>query len=204
MTPSAADADDIPGNGGPFWDGWTFRHPNVDGNLPGSDNFHPLRAEIEDGTIAPSPTNECSTISDTFLDGGQVSVFGIPFPVCVIPGGRYDSDAGTLTNDHVYLLEDTLNVGNGQNEEASEGGSLTVANDEMVIEAGTQLMGSDENNPAVVITRGSTIDARGTAEQPIILGAINDDPSATDRIQDDPTELGGRGQGWWYRAQRIR
>jgi hypothetical protein len=48
VDPAAAAPDNNPTNGGPFWDGWTYRNTAVQGNLPGA-NFHPLAEEITAG-----------------------------------------------------------------------------------------------------------------------------------------------------------
>lgn len=189
VDPAAADPDDDPSNGGPFWDGWTIRDPDIDGNLPGSPaTFHPLRAEIENGTIAPASPANCADIAGGLDGGGTVQIFGVTFPVCVIQDGDLDGEY-TLTNDHVYVLDGTVQIGNGDVESASD--PSTVVNHSLTIEAGTQIFGAAGTSASLVVTRGSTIQAVGTAEMPIVFGGVQYTPGTG--ITDDPTDLGGRG-----------
>ncbi|MBA1147237.1 hypothetical protein H0Z60_09210 [Ectothiorhodospiraceae bacterium WFHF3C12] len=192
VDPNAADPDDDASNGGPFWDGWTIRDPNIGGNLPGSpQTFHPLRAEIEGGTLAPAGANACDTVGNGLEAAEDVAIFGVTFPVCVIRDGDLDGDF-TLPNSHIFLLDGTVQVGNGDVESASD--PSTVREDVLTIEEGTQIFGISETDPSLVITRGSRIEANGTADLPIIFGAVEADTSASPvSITDSPSDLGGRG-----------
>lgn len=196
VDPGAAAADDDPTNGGPFWDGWTIRDADIEGNLPGANPFHPLQAEITGGTIVPNGTPDCATdVAAGLEDGGSVDLFGITFPVCVITDGDLDGNI-TLSNDYVYVLDGTVQVGDGDVESASD--DTTVSNFTLTIAAGTHIFGLSDTTPSLVITRGSQIDAAGTAELPIVFGAVDGDGSqagtGTVITDTNPEDLGDRGE----------
>jgi hypothetical protein len=152
-------------NGNAWWNGWTYRNTKVDGNLPGGD-FHPLEAEVNDGTIAPAANANCPVGAHN----GSVDVFGKSFPVCEI--SRDINKDVTLSNDHVYLLNQTVNVGDGGAETGPSGNN----NATLTVEAGTQIMGANgfgADDVALVITRGSKIHVDGTADMPVIMGATS-------------------------------
>lgn len=174
----------------PFWAEWTLRAPDIDGDLPGGP-FHPLEAEVADGSLAPAGSSNCASIANGLADGGTTSVFGVSFPVCVITDGDLDGDF-TLTNDHIYVLDGTVQVGNGDVESAFD--SSTVRQDVLTVEPGTQIMAASDTAPSLVITRGSEIDASGTRDLPIIMAAVDYDASATNVITSDVTEIDGRGR----------
>ncbi|MEW6683776.1 MAG: hypothetical protein AB1451_12775 [Nitrospirota bacterium] len=95
-----------PNDPNPWWQGWTLSEGS--GSLTGTD-FHPLRAEIEGGTIVPAASANCPTGTS---DAGQMaSLFGVTFPICLLNADITAST--TLTNDHVYLVSGTINVGKG-------------------------------------------------------------------------------------------
>ena len=170
-----------------WWAGWTYINSAVDGGLPGAD-FHPLQAEIETGTITPAATNACATLGGgaTYADGGSVTIFGEDFPVCVV-SGRITADA-TWPNNHVFLIDGTFNVGNG---DAS--GSTDTNGPTLTIQAGTQIYAVDGSDTTFVITRGAEIDASGTSALPIIFASVAGDPAGDPAITGDPTDLTGRG-----------
>jgi len=97
-------------------------------------------------------------------------VFGAEFPVCVMPS-RINADT-SLPNNHIFVFNDFLNVGTG--EEQLQGGepSSSVT---LTIEAGTQVYAQQDTGAFLVITRGSELDAQGSAAQPIIFGAVDMD-----------------------------
>jgi len=168
-----------------WWAGWTARNSAFEGNLPGSD-FHPLEAEITDGTITPAADNGCAGLG--FTAGGSVDVFGVSFPVCVIEND-ITSDL-TLVNNHVFVLATTISVGDGQD----EGGAPNALNVTLTIPAGTQIYASQVGGrSSLVATRGSQIVANGTADQPIIFAAVPFDAAEADVITGDPTDISGRG-----------
>ncbi|MCI5061429.1 MAG: hypothetical protein MRY71_00615, partial [Algiphilus sp.] len=142
---------------------------------------------ITGGTLTPAAASNCANIAAGLADGGTTDVFGVTFPVCVITDGDLDGDF-TLTNDHIYVLDGTVQVGNGDVEPAFD--PSTVRNDVLTIEAGTQIMADTGTTPSLVITRGSTISANGTEALPIIFGAVEFESGA---IQNDVTDLDGRG-----------
>lgn len=188
MDPTAADPDDEPNNGGPFWDGWTIRDANIEGNLPGAD-FHPLETEITGGTLTPAGTEDCASKGNGGMEAGNnVSIFGESFPVCVITDGDLDGDY-TLTNDHANILDGTVQVGNGDVEGAHDAG--TVRDDILTIEEGTRIFGVSDTDPSLVITRGSEINAVGTPDPPIIFGAT----PKTSPVIANITILGDAGNG---------
>ncbi len=205
VDPSADPPDDNPTNGGPFWDGWTYRNSSLSTNLPssaqGTEDFHPLEAEIADGTIMPATTAsdaDCNAnVSGGAISGleygGDVTVFqggtAVDFPVCVISDGDLDGDF-TLANDHVYVLGETVQVGDGDVEGAANGNAANSYT--LTVEPGTQIFGDDDAQSSLVITRGSKIDVQGTAELPVIFGGVSYNPS-TPKIEDDPANLNDRG-----------
>lgn len=156
-----------------WWEGWTYRNSGIEGNLPGSD-FHPLEAEISDGTIAAASSNNCADVGNGLEVAEDVEIFGNTFPVCVIRDGDLDGDF-TLTNDHIYVLDGTVQVGNGDVESAFD--PSTVREDVLTIEEGTQIFGISDTDPSLVITRGSRIEAEGTADMPIVFGAVDAEES---------------------------
>ena len=185
VDPDAPAADDDPSNAGPFWDGWVYRNSALSTNLPATTgmDFHPLEADIADGTITPASPVSCPAGSNA----GTVQVFTGTFPVCAISDGDLDSDV-TLTNDHVYVLEETVQVGDGDVEGAANGNAANSYT--LKVDAGTQIYGDDDAQSSLVITRGSEIDVNGTAELPVIFGAVSFDGSS---ITDNPEDLTDRG-----------
>jgi len=85
----------------------------------------------------------------------------------------------TWTSDKIYVLEGYVRVDNG---------------DSLTIQAGTVVLAEDgtlENASALIVERDGYIDARGTAEAPIIFTSILDDV-------DDPDDfLDKEAQGLW-------
>jgi len=153
-----------------WWEGWTYIDPAVDGGLPGGSVVHPLEDDITSGAITPAGEHLCSSVNDNFTNGGFVTVFGAEFPVCVMPS-RINADT-SLPNNHIFVFNDFLNVGTG--EEQLQGGepSSSVT---LTIEAGTQVYAQQDTGAFLVITRGSELDAQGSAAQPIIFGAVDMD-----------------------------
>lgn len=168
-----------------WWQGWTAIDSDFDGNLPGAD-FHPLQAEIMAGTLAPASTNACATVNSAFTDGGSVTVFGASFPVCVI-SGDITTDT-TLVNSHVFVLDGTVSVGDGGAMGATNPSSVTLT-----IPAGTQIYAAENmaDGASLVATRGSKINAQGTAAMPIIMASVAYDSGSG--VTGDPTDLSSRG-----------
>ncbi len=104
---------------------------------------------------------------------------------------RYDTDGATvtLTNDNIYAPASGFPgtyIGNGEAADGNPGNDVSV---ELKIQKGTLILGSP--GEAVVITRGSRIEADGAAEDPIVM---------TSRRQFDAWAGGGdgvAGRGEW-------
>ncbi|MFP4695961.1 hypothetical protein, partial [Thiohalospira sp.] len=136
-----------------WWDGWTYKHPDVEGNLPGDGeglggkaDFHPLKEEIEDTNIEPAGSPNCPAGEEK----GTTDAFGKDFPVCALSDGDLDKDV-ELKNDHIYLLTETVQVGNGDSEDAHDPDNVDSYT--LTVEEGTQIMGVSETDPSLVITR---------------------------------------------------
>ena len=123
------------------------------------------------------------------LSNNRVTIFTQAFPICVL-SGNITSDV-TLTNDHIYLLDGSVNVGDGD----VQGGPSGANNAVLTIEPGTQVFGINGALSGLVITRGSRINAQGTADLPIIMAAVNATGSGANiMVTDDPADLSSRGQ----------
>ncbi len=149
-----------------WWEGWTYVNASVDGNLPGPD-AHPLQDDIEGGDITPATEHACASVNSSFTNGGFVTVFGAEFPVCVINGDITEDTS--FPNNHVFVFGDFINVGNGDQQLSGGTPSITPT---LTIAPGTQLYAQENQGAFFVITRGAQINAQGTADQPIILGAV--------------------------------
>ncbi|MDT0634350.1 hypothetical protein [Spectribacter hydrogenoxidans] len=159
------------------------------------DNIDPTDGSSADITPASSPncpsgtTDEGTTVvlfdDGDYFEGGSANP---EFPVCVL-----DQDIladTTLTNDHVYVLDGEVFVGTGDAEDAtppSPGNEVVLT-----IESGVQIYADQGSASAIRVTRGAQIDAQGTMEQPIIMGAVPVAGFARE-IDGDPTDLTGRG-----------
>ena len=102
-----------------WWSDWTYTSSTVAGSLPSinSSSHHPLEDNITNGSLRASTSHRCSEINTHFSNGGFVSVFGQNFPVCVI--SRDITQSTRLSNDHVYVLNGLIRVGNGHNSAAT-------------------------------------------------------------------------------------
>jgi hypothetical protein len=156
----AVDPDDAT----PWWANWTLSEGN--GSLSGT-TFHPLQAEIEGDIIVPAGAANCP--SGTTDATQTASIFGKSFPICLLD---QDLTANTtLTNDHVYLVNGTINVGDG-------GGAgmtpATAANVTLTIQAGVQIFGDTTASTAgIVITRGSNVMVNGTEAMPVVMSSAD-------------------------------
>lgn len=101
--------------------------------------------------------------------------------VCALPS--VITEDRTLTNDIVWLMEGRVTVGNGNQEMSTTQGLLENGDDVMevtlTIQQGTEIKGAVGTFANLLITRGSKIDARGTAEAPIIFSSDDDDYEGT-------------------------
>ncbi len=136
-------------------------------------------------------------------DGGDDTAESCPAPgtVVTVGGGEQCQLSGTLTADFemradtVYALSGPLFVGEPANSDGTGGTSATLT-----IEAGTTIFGENPES-VLVITRGSQIQANGTAQNPIIMTSAEDlglsttsnRPIHTGLATDDPNtgEWGG-------------
>ncbi|MGK0298772.1 MAG: hypothetical protein ACI9XC_002396 [Gammaproteobacteria bacterium] len=123
-------------------------------------------------------------------------VFGQNFPVCVLfdqLGVFSITNDVTLTNDHIYVLATSVNVGDGD----LEGGPSGSKNAVLTIEPGTQIMGAGGAQIVLVVTRGSRINAVGTPDLPIIMGSVlieQNGATSTLTISGNVEDLTSRGQ----------
>jgi trimeric autotransporter adhesin len=163
--------------------GWTIAlhgndtvwEPAQGGTLAGA-------APVADGTC-PDGTSVVGPHDLPAAVGGQMDL-------CQLER-RYADDGGTLTlaNDNVYLLAPGFPgtyVGNG---EAADGDAVNDVAVTLVVEPGTLVLGNEQE--ALIVTRGSRIEALGTAEDPIVM---------TSRAQFDDwvaTGDGVSGRGEW-------
>jgi len=203
VDPGVSDANDDPSDDGPFWDGWAYRSEGLSTNLPAPGangaNFHPLEQEISaSGGIEPANNSNCSNIGNGLADGGKVEWgnTGKTFPVCIIQDGDLDTNT-TLTNDHIYVLGETVQVGNGDEKSANQdsaGVPSGVDQFTLEIQKGTQIFGDQDEEASLVITRGSDIDAVGTAAQPIIFGGVDTTSTGEIEASEDITKLDARGK----------
>lgn len=141
-------------------------------------------ADVGTGTVSPA-TGSCPVGT---LANSTVTEFGKAFPVCVI---SQDITSNVfLSNNHIYVLQNTINVGDGY----LAGGPTGTKNAVLTIQPGTQIFAVSNALASLVITRGSRIEARGTADLPIIFGAVNATGlGASLQITDDPANLNSRG-----------
>ncbi len=176
-------AVDPAATGDVWWQGWTVGG-NYDGTLS-TIAFHPLDAEIVSGEIVGAPENSCTDIDANFVDGGVISWNGYPFPVCLV--NERITTSQTWTNDHFYVLTDTVTVGTGDHRLE---GRNPVSNAFLTIERGTQVFGLAHEKTSLTISRGSEIIAVGDVDYPIVFSAIEQGPSTWG----DPMDVYRRGQ----------
>lgn len=98
---------------------------------------------------------------------------GLPYTcvgdVCTIKG-IIDQDL-TLTADKTWAIAETVKIGRG-NETLTQAEYDALAGYTLTIEAGTKIVGT--TGTALIITRGSKIQANGTAAAPIIMSSTDD------------------------------
>jgi len=96
--------------------------------------------------------------------------------VCQLPSSIMQSRS--LTSNIVWYLDGTVTVGNGNEEMSVIEGTLAnndpVADVTLSIEAGTEIKGATGGFANLIITRGSQIQAIGTATDPIIFSSDDD------------------------------
>ncbi len=120
-------------------------------------------------TTPTTPTvtdNTCSVGVGKELDT-TYSVDGVDMPVCLLSGSIL-TDA-TLTTDYVYSMTDYVTVGDGAGELTSYDAPSEVT---LTINPGVAFRSTSKGT--LIISRGSKINANGTAEAPIVMSSIDD------------------------------
>lgn len=111
-----------------------------------------------------TPTDSCPVLaSGVVTEEATVELDGQEFIKCKLTG-TLNADV-TLTNDVVWSLAGQVFVGDGNN--ALTASNHAVSNVTMTVEAGTVFM--SKTGASLIVTRGSKIEAEGTAEHPIIF-----------------------------------
>ena len=117
----------------------------------------------------PASNSDCPQ-GTTFVEAQSLpeSVGGGSMDLCQL-ARRYDIDGQTitLTGDNIYRLAAGFPgtyIGNGEAADGNAGNDVSVT---LVIESGALILGSQQE--ALIITRGSRIEASGTAEDPIVM-----------------------------------
>ncbi len=173
----------------PWWDGWTVHLAGDAGSLKNID-FHPLQAEIENGTITPATDTSDCPAGTSEGEKTTVTIFDKTFPVCLLNNHLTGDVTYTLDNRHVYVLTDYIKVGNGGVRDRVKADADATR---LVIQAGTMIFADAGEKAGIRITRGARIDVQGTAEMPVIMSAVDFD-LASGQITGDPTDFSGRGQ----------
>ena len=97
--------------------------------------------------------------------------------VCQLPSNILEDR--TLTADTVWFMESRVTVGNGNREMGLVEGTLDngdpVVNVTLTIEPGTHVVGNTGSFANMIITRGSQIDAVGSAAAPIVFSSDDAD-----------------------------
>ncbi|MEX2961165.1 hypothetical protein [Microbulbifer sp. TYP-18] len=117
---------------------------------------------------------DCNS-NGTFLglvafNGGTYVRCDLPTPIAVNDTVVLAKNSATLGLPIVWTLPGIVEVGNGN---AQNSDPATVDNTELSIEAGTQIAGAVVSQSALVISRGSTIRAQGTASDPIVFSSLD-------------------------------
>ena len=140
----------------------------------------------------PTATGTCPAgTTDAGDETIPASAGGGAMDVCQL-AARHDTDGSTLTltNDNIYTLGGAPNQGTFIGDGDAAGITpATAANVNLVIEQGTLILGVPSE--ALKVTRGSTINAVGTPDDPIVM---------TSQDQFDDWQAGGDGDttnGQW-------
>jgi hypothetical protein len=146
-------------------EGWTV---SLNGNVT---VWQPVGAPAAGGTCPAGTTPDGTQALPAAVGGGTMDVCRL--------ASRYATDGQTitLTADNIYRLSQGFPgtyIGNGECEIGGVGCAATandVANVALVIEAGTLILG--DASEALIVTRGSTIDANGTAADPVVMTSVD-------------------------------
>lgn len=119
-----------------------------DEELPSNDSFAATTdTGADSGADASGSTDTGADTGSDVLDEADVD----PGPTLVEVSEPIVADT-TWTNDNIYILTDTIFVD---------------GNNQLTIEAGTEIRG--QSGSALIVTRDATINARGTADEPIVF-----------------------------------
>ncbi|QJR80294.1 hypothetical protein CA267_005630 [Alteromonas pelagimontana] len=118
-------------------------------------------------TNPETPEETLPGTADSSLTNAVSAAFGSDIEVRILSGRLTADDADdsgtiTLTNDRVWALDGAVFFGNDNADSVN-----------IVVEEGTIIFGSSGND-YMVVSRGSTIEAQGTAENPIIFTSYPD------------------------------
>lgn len=120
----------------------------------------------------PTANGSCPTGTTDIGDQTLPAGFTGSMDVCQL-AARYNTDGQTitLTNDNIYRLGGAANQGTiiGDGDAAGKT-PATVANVTLAVEPGTLILG--DTTEALAISRGSQIQAVGTATDPIVMGSL--------------------------------
>lgn len=111
-----------------------------------------------------TPAASCPTLAAGIVTAdGTVTLDGKEFTKCKLTGSL--TQDVTLSNTVVWSLAGQVVVGNGNN--ALTASNHTVANATLTVDAGTIFM--SKSGASLIVSRGSQINAVGTADHPIIM-----------------------------------
>ena len=133
-----------------------------------------------------------NTTTDPGTGGGSGNVGGVSTCPAWITQARSQIDgtnvcqlpdrilvSRVLTADTIWYMAGTVKVGNGDADMSTTPGILAdttpVVNATLTIEPGTSVVGENDSFANLVITRGSKIDAVGTADLPIVFSSADSD-----------------------------
>jgi hypothetical protein len=132
--------------------------------------WHPAGTGTLNGAV-PSATGTCPAGTTASGTKNMPAPFTGAMDVCDLPM-RYAVDGGTLalTNDNIYRVSGAPStiIGDGDDNDSDEANSVSST---LSIEAGTLVIAGDKD--AIVISRGSQIQAVGTAADPIVMDSEN-------------------------------
>lgn len=157
--------------------------------------WHPATAGTLNGAT-PSANGSCPAGTTDIGDKAMPSPYTGSMDLCEL-SAQYSVDGTTvtLTNDNVYIINQTSAVGtlfgNGDGTlivRTPQGGYTVPVTTHLVVEAGTLILGDSQD--ALVITRGSDIDINGTKANPVVM----DSQAAYDAWVAGNDNAGVRGQ----------
>lgn len=132
--------------------------------------------DATDNSVTTSPGAGGSTISTCPSWTTPLEQDANGSDVCLLPASIEESR--TLSNDAVWFMQSTVTVGNGNEEMSAVQGILDsdveVQNVTLTIEPGTEVKADTGTFAALIVTRGSRLEAVGTANAPIIFSSDDD------------------------------